>query len=57
MSLALEEMGYSRLDSNLNLLPQTKNTNLKYIVITGNKMISKSNNTEIESATKGKFKW
>jgi hypothetical protein len=52
MCLALEEMGYSRLDSNLNLLPQTKNTNLKYIVITGNKMISKSNSTEIESATK-----
>lgn len=51
MALALEEMGYSRLDRNHNLLSNNKKANLNYIVITGNKMLSKSNKHEIEEAT------
>tara|TARA_Y100000992_G_scaffold199213_1_gene135649 strand:+ start:7949 stop:11413 length:3465 start_codon:yes stop_codon:yes gene_type:complete len=48
MALALEEMGYSRLDRKDNLLSNNKKSGLKYIVITGNKLLSKNNKLEID---------
>ena len=50
MSLALEEMGYSRYNGK-NLLSNKKKPGLKYIMITGNVIYSPDNRGEIEAIT------
>ena len=50
-ALALEEMGYSRLNKKNNLLKNKKIDGLNYIMITGNKLLSKNNKDEIKAAT------